>query len=228
MKRIHWISIIIAVAVMISYALVNADKTIERDDLIRLHIIANSDSPEDQALKNKIRDQLLLAFGQTFKDAPTMENARTLIGENLIEFERIALAEIYEEGYQYPVNAKLGIYPFPTKVYGDIVYPAGRYEALRVVIGKGQGANWWCVMFPPLCFVDISSGVTRTASGVTRKPNKVGNASSLENQNNNKGPIKPTEAGEKVAVKYTFKLVEWWKAIQPRIIRIFSSRDGKI
>ena len=211
MKRIHWISIIIAVAVMISYALVNADKTIERDDLIRLHIIANSDSPEDQALKNKIRDQLLLAFGQTFKDAPTMENARTLIGENLIEFERIALAEIYEEGYQYPVNAKLGIYPFPTKVYGDIVYPAGRYEALRVVIGKGQGANWWCVMFPPLCFVDISSGVTRTASGVTRK-----------------GPIKPTEAGEKVAVKYTFKLVEWWKAIQPHIIRIFSSRDGKI
>lgn len=211
MKRIHWISIIIAVAVMISYAHINADKTIERDDLIRLHIIANSDSPEDQALKNKIRDQLLLAFGQTFKDAPTMENARTLIGENLIEFERIALAEIYEEGYQYPVNAKLGIYPFPTKVYGDIVYPAGRYEALRVVIGKGQGANWWCVMFPPLCFVDISSGVTRTASGVTRK-----------------GPIKPTEAGEKVAVKYTFKLVEWWKAIQPRIIRIFSSRDGKI
>ena len=211
MKRIHWISIIIAVAVMISYALVNADKTIERDDLIRLHIIANSDSPEDQALKNKIRDQLLLAFGQTFKDAPTMENARTLIGENLIEFERIALAEIYEEGYQYPVNAKLGIYPFPTKVYGDIVYPAGRYEALRVVIGKGQGANWWCVMFPPLCFVDISSGVTRKATGVTRK-----------------GPIKPTEAGEKVAVKYTFKLVEWWKAIQPRIIRIFSSRDGKI
>ena len=221
MKRIHWISIIIAVAVMISYAHINADKTIERDDLIRLHIIANSDSPEDQALKNKIRDQLLLAFGQTFKDAPTMENARTLIGENLIEFERIALAEIYEEGYQYPVNAKLGIYPFPTKVYGDIVYPAGRYEALRVVIGKGQGANWWCVMFPPLCFVDISSGVIR-------KPNEVGNASSLENQNNDKGPIKPTEAGEKVAVKYTFKLVEWWKAIQPRIIRIFSSRDGKI
>lgn len=124
------------------------------DELIRLHVIANSDSPEDQALKLKVRDQLLLNFGKDFSENQTMEQARETIEANLSELEKVALHEIKRQGYNYPVKAQLGVWPFPTRVYGDEVYPAGEYEALRLVIGEGKGANWWCVMFPPLCFVD--------------------------------------------------------------------------
>lgn len=136
------------------------DDIVVRDDIIRLHIIANSDYPKDQALKLKVRDELLSAFSDIFKDTKGMANARARVVDNLNELSRVAQDKVHTEGYNYPVKTELDIHEFPTKVYGSVVYPAGSYEALRVIIGEGRGANWWCVMFPPLCFVDVSSGVS--------------------------------------------------------------------
>lgn len=150
MKRYEWIFAFLALLMILLTAANEIDQSTYGDDLIRLHVIANSDSPEDQALKLQVRDRLLLTFGETFREVRSMEEARGIIQANLAALEQTACVEIENQGFSYPVEAKLGIYPFPTRVYGDLVYPAGNYEALRVVIGEGKGANWWCVMFPPL------------------------------------------------------------------------------
>ncbi|HHY81791.1 MAG TPA: stage II sporulation protein R [Clostridiales bacterium] len=178
---------------------------VQRDDLIRLHVIANSDSPEDQALKLRVRDKLLLSFGDLFRSVRTIDEARVLIESNLDNLKETALTEIRKQGYEYQVEAQLGVYPFPTKVYGSKVYPAGRYEALRVVIGEGKGANWWCVMFPPLCFVDVSTGVVSQADEAA-----VG-----------KGNEDNSGRDEETAV-YTFKLAELWESFKKWLISIFS------
>ena len=129
------------------------------NNVFRLHVIANSDSTEDQDLKYKVRDNLLSYMNEICKDCKTKQEAISLVEENKENFKQIALDTIKNEGYSYDVNIKIGNFEFPTKNYGDISLPAGYYDALRVEIGEAKGQNWWCVMFPPLCFVDVSSGV---------------------------------------------------------------------
>lgn len=129
------------------------------NSVFRLHVLANSDSQEDQNLKYKVRDNLLEYMNKICKDCSTKEEAISLVQENKDKFKQIALDTIKSEGYSYDVNINIGNFEFPTKNYGDISLPAGFYDALRVEIGEAKGRNWWCVMFPPLCFVDISSGV---------------------------------------------------------------------
>ena len=129
------------------------------NSVFRLHVLANSDSKEDQALKYKVRDALLNYMNSICKDCTSKQEAIKLVSENKEIFEQIALDTIAKEGYSYPVKINIGNFEFPTKNYGDISLPAGFYDALRVEIGEARGQNWWCVMFPPLCFVDISSGV---------------------------------------------------------------------
>lgn len=127
--------------------------------VFRLHVIANSDSKEDQDLKYKVRDNLLKYMNKICKDRTSKEEAISLVEKNKDIFKQIALDTIRNEGFSYDVNINIGNFEFPTKNYGDISLPAGLYDALRVEIGEAKGQNWWCVMFPPLCFVDISSGV---------------------------------------------------------------------
>ncbi len=127
--------------------------------VFRLHVIANSDSKEDQDLKYKVRDNLLKYMNKICKDCTSKEEAISLVEKNKDIFKQIALDTIRNEGFSYDVNINIGNFEFPTKNYGDISLPAGLYDALRVEIGEAKGQNWWCVMFPPLCFVDISSGV---------------------------------------------------------------------
>ncbi|MDB5083260.1 MAG: stage sporulation protein [Bacilli bacterium] len=127
-------------------------------DAIRLRIIANSDSPVDQQLKVEVRDQIIQAVGQKLQGQASPDAARQVLQSNLEEFNHIAADVLTSKGSAYPVHTDLGQVPFPTKVYGDQVYPAGNYEALRIVIGAGAGQNWWCVLFPPLCFVDLAHG----------------------------------------------------------------------
>ena len=129
------------------------------NSVFRLHVIANSDSTEDQNLKYIVRDNLLKYMNEICKNCSSKEDAIKLVKENSDSFEQIALETIKENGYEYDVNINIGTFEFPTKTYGDISLPAGYYDALRVEIGEAKGQNWWCVMFPPLCFVDISSGV---------------------------------------------------------------------
>ncbi len=239
MKKRVWISLVMAVLIAFSFTWSGRDQTPERDDLIRLHVIANSDSPEDQALKLRIRDQLLLTFGSAFQEAHSMSQAREVIRDNLDKMESIAQAEIQRSGCDYPVRAQLGMFPFPTKAYGDVVYPAGSYEALRVVIGKGTGANWWCVMFPPLCFVDVSGGVAKRPAEEAGKPEEEAKDTTLDSkaqqesaadskvqQESGKTAGEPDLSGREqesaTKVVYTFKAVEWWKSVRIWAAHLFS------
>lgn len=129
------------------------------NSVFRLHVIANSDTPQDQDLKYKVRDNLLKYMNEICANCVTKQEAIDLVNKNKNKFGQIAEDTIKEEGYSYNVNIKIGNFQFPTKNYGDISLPAGYYDALRVEIGEAKGQNWWCVMFPPLCFVDITSGI---------------------------------------------------------------------
>lgn len=120
-------------------------------EVLRLHILANSDSDEDQALKLKVRDGLLIYSETLFKNAATKEEAETIAKENLAQIQSEAERIIQENGYNYDVQVYVKNMSFSTRVYGDVTLPAGCYDAIRVVIGSGEGHNWWCVMFPPLC-----------------------------------------------------------------------------
>lgn len=132
------------------------DKALKGQNLIRFHVIANSDNERDQALKRKIRDLIVERVSPELAKAKTLAEARRIAEEHLGEMKEIAQEEVSNWGEDYPVTTQLGRFNFPVKTYGNLTLPAGNYEAVRVVIGKGQGANWWCVLFPPLCFVDVS------------------------------------------------------------------------
>lgn len=129
------------------------------NSVFRLHVIANSDSQEDQNLKYKVRDNLLSYMNKICKNAQSKSDAIEIAKKHENDFKNIALETIKNEGYSYDVKINIGNFEFPTKHYGDISLPAGYYDALRVEIGEAKGQNWWCVMFPPLCFVDVSSGI---------------------------------------------------------------------
>lgn len=141
----------------ISY--VNAVSQDIEESVFRLHVIANSDSYEDQNLKYKVRDNLIEYMNTLCIDVESKEEAIKLANLHLDEFKQIAEKTIKENGFSYPAYVEIGNFSFPTKNYGDVSLPAGYYDALRVKIGNAEGKNWWCVMFPPLCFVNVSSGI---------------------------------------------------------------------
>ncbi|EFM09104.1 stage II sporulation protein R [Paenibacillus curdlanolyticus YK9] len=125
---------------------------------IRLRILANSDNPVDQAVKRHVRDAVVQAMNSWVAGPSTIEAARETIRSHMGEIEKIVAHELEIRGFDYGFKAELAVVPFPTKMYGNRIYPAGDYEALRITLGKGAGQNWWCVLFPPLCFVDAASG----------------------------------------------------------------------
>lgn len=123
-------------------------------EIIRFHVIANSDSNDDQYLKHLVKDTLVQYLKPYLKDAKDVEEAQEIIINMLPLIQNKAGHVIEEKGYKYDVTASLSATYFPMKVYGDYTFPPGQYEALQVRIGNSEGRNWWCVMFPPLCFVD--------------------------------------------------------------------------
>lgn len=133
------------------------------DSLIRLHVVANSDSAEDQALKLAVRDQVLAQAEELWPDGATLEEARAALEGHLNVLAAAGRAEVEARGYDYPVSAQLTECWFPTKEYEDFALPAGNYTALRVTIGAGEGQNWWCVAFPPLCLGAASETVEAAA-----------------------------------------------------------------
>ena len=137
-------------ALIVAVLPINGEETIY-DDVIRLHIIANSDSAEDQALKLKVRDAIIEYAAPMLEGCDTKEEAARKFSELLGEIKKIAKDVIEEEGYGYSVSAVLDTEKYPTRHYGDISLPSGNYLSLRVIIESGEGQNWWCVLFPPLC-----------------------------------------------------------------------------
>ncbi|MGL4774443.1 MAG: stage II sporulation protein R [Clostridium sp.] len=129
-----------------------------KDILIRFHVIANSDSKEDQELKLKVRDEIINYLTPLLKDSKSIDNSREIIKKEDEKLKKIAEKVIKKNGYNYSVKSTLGKENFPNKTYGNIELPQGEYEAYRIIIGEGKGQNWWCVMFPPLCFVDVTKG----------------------------------------------------------------------
>lgn len=127
--------------------------------LIRFHVIANSDSDEDQNLKLKVRDAIINYLQPKLLESESIEESESIIKKEYDELEKISKNIISENGYDYDVKVGIDYSEFPTKQYSNIVLPAGEYKALRIIIGEGKGKNWWCVMFPPLCFVDEQKGI---------------------------------------------------------------------
>ena len=125
----------------------------EYQGIIRMHVIANSNSQEDQGLKLKVRDKILVYVGENTKNNDSIDETRLFLMRHKQELADIARSVVYENGYDYDVDVQLGVRWIKEKNYGDIMFPAGNYEALNITIGKGQGENWWCVLFPPLCLV---------------------------------------------------------------------------
>jgi len=126
--------------------------------LIRFHVIANSDSEKDQNLKLKVRDKVLEYVQPLLKNSKNIEESREILSRENKKVLEIAREVIKENGYDYSVESTLDKENFPVKTYGNITLPQGEYEAYRIIIGTGEGQNWWCVMFPPICFVDITKG----------------------------------------------------------------------
>ena len=179
-----------------AYSYVQATTEDLANSVFRLHVIANSDSKEDQDLKYIVRDNLLNYMNTLCADCSTKEEAISLAQNNIDTFKQIALDTIQSEGYSYDVNVQIGNFEFPTKKYGDISLPAGYYDALKVQIGEAKGQNWWCVMFPPLCFVDVSSGVVPEDSKELLKENLSEEEFTLISDNSNS------------EINFKFKLLE--------------------
>lgn len=167
-----WILLIILLSAYIficAYSYVQAVSNDLKNSVFRLHVIANSDSSEDQNLKYIVRDNLLSYMDQLCINCSSKDEALKIAKLHKDDFKTIALETIKQNGYYYNVNIEIGEYDFPTKNYGNISLPAGLYDALKVEIGEAKGQNWWCVMFPPLCFVDVSSGIVPESSKQTLK-----------------------------------------------------------
>lgn len=165
------------------------------DKIIRLHVIANSNSEYDQFVKLKVRDNIVEFLSPLLKNCKNINESRIVIAQNLENIETLANDTLQNYG-SYTANANLTDSTFPTKTYGNYSFPAGNYESLKVTIGEGSGENWWCVMFPPLCFTDSSIEFSED-SIETLKENL--SEEELELISNYKKP--------KIQIK--FKLLEW-------------------
>lgn len=164
-----------------------------RESVFRLHVLANSDSQEDQALKLRVRDRILLESEHLMDGVSSREQAEQIVKQHLPELEAAAKDEIQRQGYDYPVEIRLENTYFNTRQYDTVTLPAGQYDALRVLIGSGEGHNWWCVMFPPMCLP------------AAEDPKQIEDVLSPQETD-------IVEGGEQYEVK--FKVVEWFEEIQ--------------
>lgn len=169
MKRINPKTIIAILAVVIGFTCTfmlspeaQANDAMQKEiaeKIIRFHVRANSDSEEDQALKLLVKDRVVAYLSDAMKSSDSKSDSISYIESHIEEIENIASDVITEEGYSYEVSAYMTNEFFPTKSYGDVTIPCGNYDAFRIDIGANAGKNWWCVLYPPLCFVQGSYGV---------------------------------------------------------------------
>lgn len=144
----------VTVLIVSLFTLAGQEEKLLTENFFRFHVLASSDSEEDQALKLKVRDAVLAYLKPQLTQSKSKEETKTLILEQLPQITDIASRTLRQAGSQESVQAVVGVSDFPRKSYGNVTLPAGRYESLRIEIGDAQGHNWWCVMFPSLCFVE--------------------------------------------------------------------------
>lgn len=142
-----------------AFSYVNQATSDLSNSVFRLHVIANSDSLEDQNLKYIVRDNIINYMEQLCNNCTSKEETINLVSSHLDDFTNIANTTIHDNGFSYNATVELGNFEFPTKNYADISFPAGYYDALKIKLGNSSGQNWWCVLYPSLCFVNVSTGI---------------------------------------------------------------------
>ena len=133
---------------------IQCTREIDTNNLIRIHVLASSNSDTDQQLKLKVKDDVIRYLQPALKQSDSLTESRRIILSSLPQIEQTALQTLQQNGCKDTVTLQYGYFDFPVKYYGSFSLPAGNYEALRILIGEGKGRNWWCVLFPPLCFTD--------------------------------------------------------------------------
>lgn len=189
-------------------------------NIIRLHVVANSNSQEDQALKTDVKNAVIEYMGARLKGSNNINESKNVIDANIEDVRKLVCETIKANEKNYQVEIDTGVYPFPTKTYGDISLPAGNYQALNIKIGKGEGSNWWCVLFPPLCFVDVTHGTV---------PDSVKEELRNNLTDEEYGIITAADSNKDIPVKIKFKIIEFFQdsriKISGIISRIFSTSN---
>jgi len=183
-----------------AYSFVYSD-TIQRDiadNVLRFHVMAHSDEDEDQALKERVRLDILAEFAGPLASSPDIEETRRALTEYLPAIQSLAEESIRRQGFDYPVTADISRVFFPTRHYGGMSFPPGKYEAVQIIIGDGAGSNWWCLMFPPLCYVNM------TASEAGRQ--QMEDTLSVEGFR-----LLTYQESESTGMAVRFRIVEWWQ-----------------
>ncbi len=187
----------------------NLIETSISSNVIRLHIIAQSNEKNDQALKLKVRDAIINNTKDIFLENKNIKDAKLSIKNNTEFLKSVAKKEIQKNGFDYDVNVTFGKSDFPTKVYNNIILPKGSYDALKIEIGNAKGKNWWCVMFPPMCFTEHSTGQLDIES-----LNYLKNSLSKEE-------FKLVSSQKNIPIKIEFKLYELWQSGKEKFKDIF-------
>ena len=169
--------------------------------VVRFHVLANSDSDADQALKLAVRDRVLQEYGDLLAESESKEETLAALEQAQQAICETAIAEVVRQGYDYPVRVSLVREEFPLKEYDELVFPAGVYDALRIEIGAAEGQNWWCVLYPQMCFVDASWGYA-TEESHARLEHTLSDEEFL---------VVSAWEQEELTPKIKFKLVEWWQ-----------------
>lgn len=189
------------------------------EKLLRLHVVANSDSAEDQAVKRQVRDVALELLSPALSRARSVDEAKRLALARQDEVRRAAQDVVRRAGKAYGVKVEVGRFVFPTKVYGDLALPAGKYEALRVSLGAAEGQNWWCVLFPPLCLVDAAGGVA--VAPAPPEATQLADAAAV-----------PDREGvmDVPPLQVRYALVEWLKRhpLSPRLVAWLEARGWRV
>lgn len=152
-KCVLALALVLFLGLLLVYTYAADSSRNDHQGILRLHVIANSNTARDQALKLKVRDAVI-AYLDDQTDLKTVDETRSYLKKNKKRLQKIAEGVIASQGCDDPASVELGVRYIPQKTYGDITFPAGNYEALNITIGNGQGENWWCVLFPPLCLLE--------------------------------------------------------------------------
>jgi len=198
------------------------NRTLNYDDvknsLIRFHVIANTDNEDDQNLKIKVKNKVIEYLYPYLNDSKSLDESRQIIKDRMQDVKKLAEEVIKENNYKYKIQVELSRENFPDKSYGNITLPQGNYEAFRIIIGDGQGRNWWCVMFPPLCFVDESKAEVeydKTENRINSKKDNL-NLEIKSNSDENK-PEELDKQNDKEKnendIQIKFKIVEIFKSL---------------
>lgn len=160
--------VLLALVCLIVISNIEISERIDKDSVIRIHVLANSNSEADQQLKLQVKDDVVRYLQPMLEQSGSIEESRQIIQNHLPQIEQTARRALQQHNSDYDVTLQYGHFDFPVKYYGSFSLPSGNYEALRILIGEGQGRNWWCVLFPPLCFTD--SNVSASGKYTDQEP----------------------------------------------------------